>query len=82
MSLTSREFFDGLEDGQQYLSCFTTEEAYALIPKEVQEQMLINEIRQTNDAFKEDDMHRALKKDYNKAKSALRNYEFDKNHKG
>lgn len=81
MSLTSREFFERLEDGQRYLSCFTTEEAYNLIPQEVQEQMLINEIRQTNVDFKNDERHKSLKKDYNKAKGALRNYEYDKNHK-
>ena len=81
MSLSSREFFEGLEDGQTYLSCFTTEEAYALIPREVKRQMVINEIRQTNDAFKNDEMHKDLKKKYNAAKRDLRDYEFTINHK-
>lgn len=82
MSLTTREFFDSLEDGQQYLSCFTTEEAYALIPREVQEKMLINEIRQTNDSFKNDEAHKALTKKLRTAKGELRDYEFKINHKG
>jgi len=79
MSLTTREFFDSLEDGQQYLSCFTTEEWYAKIPNKVQEKMLINEIRQTNDAFKNDDHHKSLQKKYKQAKSELRDYEYIKN---
>ena len=80
MGLSSREFFESLEDGQQYISCFTTEEAYAKIPREVQREMVINEIRQTNDAFKNDETHKDLKKNFNKAKGELRDYEYLKNH--
>ena len=80
MSLTSREFFEGVDDGQQYLSCFTTEEVYAKIPREVQREMVINEIRQTNNLFKDDEMHKDLKRKYNASKRDLRDYEFTKNH--
>ena len=79
MGLSSREFFESLEDGQQYLSCFTTEEAYAKIPREVQREMVINEIRQTNASFKDDPYHKALKDKQRKAKNELRDYEFIKN---
>ena len=80
MSITNREFFERLEDGQKYLSCFTTQEYYDLIPSEVQEQMLINEIRQTNNLFIDDPIHKSLKSTYTKSKTALRNYEYDINH--
>lgn len=80
MTLTTEQFFGSLEDGQQYLSCFTTEEFYNLIPREVQEQMLVNEIRQENKDFKDDPMHKALNKKYRDAKKQLRNYEYDVNH--
>jgi hypothetical protein len=79
MSLSSREFFERLEDGQEYLSCFTTKEAYALIPREVQREMSINEVRQTNYAFKDDPYHKTLKDKQRKAKNELRDYEFIKN---
>lgn len=79
MSLTSEEFFRTLEDGQQYMSILTSEEYYDLIPREVQEQMVINEIKQINTNLKEDIIHKKLLSDYYKARKALRNYEFNIN---
>lgn len=79
MSLTSEEFFGSLEDGQQYMSLFTSEEFYNLIPDEIKEQMVVNEIRQTNIIYKEDPVHNELVKNYTKAKKELRNYEYNLN---
>jgi hypothetical protein len=76
MSLTSEEFFGSLEDGQQYMSIFTSEEYYNLIPEDIQREMVINEIRQTNVNFKDDPIHKNLVSNYAKAKKELRNYEY------
>ena len=79
--MTSQEFFGSLEEGQQYLSCFTTEEFYLMIPQEIRDNMLINEIRQQNKQFKDDPIHKKLTSDYRNAKKQLRNYEYDVNNK-
>ena len=79
MSISSEEFFGQLEDGQQYLSMFTSEEYYNLIPKNIQDQIVINEIRQTNFDFKNDPIHKQLLTEYYKAKKELRNYEYNIN---
>mgnify|MGYP003656985442 FL=1 len=79
--MTRQEFFGSLEDGQQYLSCFTTEEFYLMIPQEIRDTMLVNEIRQQNSDFDNDPTHKQLKKTYRDAKKELRNYEYKVNHK-
>ena len=79
MSLQRREFLAGLEEGQQYLSCLTTEEAYNEIPEHLREQMVINEIRQDNPLFANDPIHKSLVKQTYKAKKQLRDYEYDIN---
>ena len=76
MSLQRREFFEMLEDDQQYLSCLTTEEAYNEIPEYIRDQMVINEIRQDNPAFKNDPIHKELVKKTGQAKKELRDYEY------
>lgn len=81
MSLTTQEFFSSLEEGEQYISCFTSEEFYNMIPQEIRDNMLVNEIRQINEELESDPIHQALKKEYGKAKRELRNYEYKINQK-
>ena len=76
MSLQRREFFEMLEEDQQYLSCLTTEEAYNEIPEYIRAQMVINEIRQDNPVFKNDPVHKELVNKKYKANKELRDYEY------
>ena len=77
--MISEEFFSNLEEGQEYYSLFVGQEGYDRIPLEVRECMVINEIRQTNNSFTDDPIHKDLLKKYTKAKRELRNYEYKKN---
>lgn len=80
MSVTSEQFFRELQDGETWCSCFIYESQMEYIPESVKMYMCINEIRQQNDNFKDDEIHKELVKDLSKAKRALRNYEYNVNH--
>lgn len=80
MSLTTNEFFDQLQDGDEWMNCFFHKQQMQYIPESVQMYMCINEIRQQNDKFDGDEVHKELVKDISKAKRALRNYEYNINH--
>ena len=77
--ITSEQFFQELEDGQEDFSLFVGQEGYDKIPIEVREVMVINEIRKTNNKFKTDEVHKGLVKNLTKAKKELRHYEYDIN---
>ena len=81
MSLTSREFFEGMEDGTEYISALITEEYYNLIPPEVQSIMVINEVKKTNIDFKTDPIHKDLLVKVMKSKKKLTEYEYNLNKK-
>ena len=81
MSLTTNEFFAQLQDGDEWMNCFMHKSQMQYIPESVQMCMCINEVRQQNAKFEGDEVHKELIKDISKAKRALRNYEYNVNHK-
>lgn len=76
-----REFQNNLEEEQEYISCMMSTQVHRQLPNELRNQMYESEIRQKNDSFKEDEIHRGLVKDISKAKKRLRDYEFNVNNK-
>ena len=58
--LSSKQFFEDLKEGQEYMSCLMTKEVYSGIDFELREQMYMTEIRQKNEALKEDETHKKL----------------------
>jgi len=76
----SKEFFEELRNGQEWLSCLMTKECYSGLEFEARERIAVTSVRQKNDLFTEDEEHKDLVKKVAKAKKELRNYEFDKNH--
>lgn len=79
--ITSKDFFMELRQGDEYLSCFMTKEVYSGIELELRDRIVVNEVRQTNDKFKDDPTHKNLIKTLYKAKKEVRNYEYEQNHK-
>jgi len=79
--ITSKDFFQQLREGDEYLNCFMTKEVYSGIDHELRERISVNEVRKKNKDFETDDTHKQLIKDLSKAKKALINYEYDKNYK-
>lgn len=77
----SKEFFEELREGESYLNCFMTRDVYSGIDHELRELMVVNEVRQHNEKFKDDPIHKDLVKKYSQAKAELRDYEFKINHK-
>jgi len=78
---SSKDFFMELREGEEYLNCFMTKEVYNGIDFELRQLMTDPEIRQKNSSFKNDETHKKLIGNVNKAKRELRNYEYDINHK-
>ena len=76
-----REFQNNLEENGEYISCMMSTNIHRQLPFELREQMYESEIRQKNEAFKNDDTHKGLVKSISKAKKALRDYEFNINNK-
>jgi hypothetical protein len=77
----SKEFFEELRHGDEYLSCFMTREVYSGIEFELRERIGVTTIRQKNDNFDSDDTHKQLRSNIHKAKTELLKYEFNINHK-
>jgi len=78
--LSNKQFFEQLEDGQEYLNCFMTKETHAKINPELRTLIAVNEVRQKNRSFEKDETHKELLKKSLKAKKDLTDYEFNKNH--
>lgn len=79
--ISNKDFFEQLQEGQEYLNCFMTKEVYNGIDFELRQLMTDPEIRQKNKAFVSDETHKELVKRVTKAKKDLMNYEYDINHK-
>ena len=79
--MTQEEFFSQLAPDESWCNVFLLEDTLQYIPEAVKMQMCLNEIRQNNPAFEEDETHKDLVKDYSKAKRALRDYEYYINNK-
>jgi len=77
--MTSNQFFEQLNEGEEYLSLLCTKDIYSLIPMDLTKEIVINNIRKKNESFKEDEQHKELVKKLRKAKKELQNYEYDKN---
>lgn len=77
--MTVPEFFNQLEEGDEYLSLLCTKQVYASIDPLLVDKIAINNIRQKNESFKEDDNHKDLVKKLRKAKKELQDYEYRKN---
>lgn len=77
---SNKEFFEELREGDEYLNVFMTKEVYNGIDLELRQLMTDPEIRQKSEVFKNDEQHKALTKEYSRAKKELRNYEFKKIH--
>jgi len=78
---TSKQFFEELREGDEYLSCMMTKEVYNGIDLENRERIVVNTVRQKNSKFKNDEVHKALVKKVTKVNKELRDYEFENNHK-
>lgn len=79
--LGSKEFFEELRNGDEYLTCFMTKEVYSGIELEFRERIGVSEVREKNDRFKNDPEHQILLKASFKAKRELGDYEYNINHK-
>jgi len=79
--MTQEEFFANLAPDESWVNIFMYEDQLEYIPEAVKMQMCLNEVRQNNPAFEDDDTHKELRKDYSKAKRALRDYEYFINNK-
>ena len=79
--INSKQFFEELREGDEYMSLLATKEVYSGIDLELRERMVVNTVRQKNSKFKDDDNHKKLAINVSKAKKELRNYEYDQNHK-
>lgn len=80
--ITSREFYESLQHEEEYFSCLMTSEVMAMLPKQVTDNIAVTQVKQMNESFKEDDIHKSLVREVAKAKSELTKYEFNKNHGG
>ena len=79
--MTTPEFFDQLNEGDEYLSILCTKQIYSKIPSELLDVMSISSVRQKNESFKDDLEHKELVKGLSRAKKELQNYEYYKNNK-
>lgn len=79
--MSSKEFFEELREGDEYLSCMMTKEVYSGIDLENRERIVITTVRQKNSNFKYDEYHKELLKKKSKIDKELRDYEFNINHK-
>ena len=79
--MTLPEFFNQLNEGEEYLSILCTKQAYAKMPSELLDIMSISSVRQKNESFKDDTDHKELVKSLRKAKKDLQNYEYEQNNK-
>jgi len=60
----SKEFFEELRNGQEWLSCLMTKECYSGLEFEARERIAVTSVRQKNDLFTEDEEHKDLVKKY------------------
>ena len=79
--ITSKQFFEELREGDEYLNCMMKKEVYNGIDFELRERIVVNTVRQKNSQLKDDEVHKELLKNKAKADKELRDYEFEKNHK-
>ena len=78
---SSKDFFESIREGQEYTSCLMSMETYNGLHHELKELMYQGDIRQTNSKFKDDEILQKLKKESYKASKAVKNREYDINHK-
>lgn len=76
----SKEFFQELQEGQEYYNCLMTKQVYNGISHVLREQIAISSIRQKNGVFENDNTHKELVKQVRKSRAKLDEYEFKKNH--
>ena len=77
--MTIQDFFSLLNEGDEYLTIMCTKDTYRKIPHELMKEIVINSIRQKNESFKDDPVHKEKVKALNKAKKDLSDYEYLKN---
>lgn len=77
--MTIPEFFDLIDNGKSYLTLLCTEETYKEIPEDLRSKLVISSIRQKNESFKDDPVHKGFVKNLRKAKKDLSDYEYNKN---
>jgi hypothetical protein len=80
MGMGSKEFFTHLRDGEEYYNCMMRPETYHSIPQHLKDVIVLNEVRQKNDSFVNDELHKGLIKDVKKARERLLEYEHKVNH--
>ena len=74
--MTIPEFFNQLEDGEEYLSILCTKQTFSKLNTDG---LVINSVRKKNESFKDDEQHKELVKKLRKTKKALQDYEYEKN---
>lgn len=75
--ITTKQFFDNLEENEAYMACLMTQKTYAGLDLENQERIAASDILIKTSKFDNDDEYKKLSKEYYKAKKAKRNYEID-----
>jgi hypothetical protein len=77
----SKEFFEELREGEEYVSVMMSMDVYNGISLENRLRMTDPKVRQKNSKFTNDETHKELVKKVAKANKELRDYEFNINHK-
>ncbi len=75
--MTTKQFFDNLEENEAYMACLMTQTTYAGLELENQERIAASDILIKTSKFDNDDEYKKLSKEYYKAKKAKRNYELN-----
>lgn len=76
----SKEFFEELQDLEEYAILMMRMEIYHELDEYTKANSTLK-IKQKNEAFVNDPVHKHYVKEVSKAKKALENYEFDVNNK-
>lgn len=79
--MDSKAFFESLDNGEEYVTLITTKEVYNQIDVDLRPLIVLSGIRQKNDDFKNDEIHKELRSNERNAKKELRDYEYLKNNK-
>lgn len=80
MSLSTSEFFNQLNDHEEYYTVMMYSESFIPLLKSDWFELASWSSRLKNESFKDDDVHKGLVKNLSKAKRELSEYEHKKNH--
>jgi hypothetical protein len=79
--ISNKDFFEQLQEGQEYLNCSMTKEVYNGIDFELRQLMTDPVIYKKNNDFENDETHKKLMIEKSKINKKIMNYEYDVNQK-